>query len=903
MSLALALNNSLSGLNINRQSLAVLSQNIANANTPGYSRKILEQESLYLDGNGAGVNITDVIRKVDDYLIRSVRDQTSKVGQGDVESDYADRIQILLGKPGNKDSINSSIGNFFNAIQSLAQTPESSSLRVNAVNLGKTLAGGINDLSSGLNDLRFQADQDIKLATSSINSDLVEIDKLNKTISSESALGKPITELEDKRDGLIKDLSGYLDVQIYKKTTGEVNINTVSGLGLLDDSVYQLSYNAASSKDSFVNNVSLSPLQIYRLDEQGNQIGTPKDLITAGTSDTIVSNVSSGKLSGLVDMRDKQIPDILKQLDNLASVLRDQMNIIHNTGTGFPGAASLTGTHLVVADDYSKWNGKVRIAVLGADGKPVASSYPDESVVRPLTLDLSTLDTGTGPGQPDIQGIINEINHTFGIPQNKVELGNVNNINLVSNSDTIPGLPPQLNFDFNVENISATNADVFVTGVQILDSTGTAMTTPTSTLPNIALAGTYGTTAGSNLLTINTTGLNGLKDGDKVYLSAPSSAIDGIPTTDFDQFFTVSNVRTGSFDVTMHSSAGTGGSFTVAGQTATPKYVEVDAGDSVRTKESGTITADLSGNVGSPYYTIKVNLAVDDGNGNISTSVVSYRINNNDTNLMNARYSASSADHDGKIVIPGGITPIAKAMLVDENGVELAKVNGAYTTAQKGYLKIVGGNSSSYIAIDSLDSSEQGRPNDTPKTAATNRGFSHYFGLNNFFVDDGDIRTSVTEGSAASLTVEQRLVSNPNLIALGKLSPSPSSSDTTKPPPYSYERNVGDNSVIQAIANLGIQAVNFVAAGGLGQTKIALGEYAGQIIGAAATNATAAQTLKDNAQSLLDGYNQRSDSVSGVNLDEELANTVIYQNAYSASARIITVVSGLFDTLIQAVGT
>ena len=100
------------------------------------------------------------------------------------------------------------------------------------------------------------------------------------------------------------------------------------------------------SLDSFVNNSSLSPLQIYRLDETGKQIGIPKDLISAGTSETVVSLIGSGKLYGFQQMRDKQLPDILKQLDNLAAGMRDQMNIIHNTGTGFPGANALTGTHL-----------------------------------------------------------------------------------------------------------------------------------------------------------------------------------------------------------------------------------------------------------------------------------------------------------------------------------------------------------------------------------------------------------------------------------------------------------------------------------------------------------------------------------------------------------------------------
>ncbi len=902
MSLALALNNSLSGLNINRQSLAVLSQNIANANTPGYSRKIVEQESLYLDGNGSGVSIKDITRKVDDYLIKSVREQSSAVGQGDTIGDYSDRIQILLGKPGNKDSIDANIGTFFNAVQSLADTPENSSLRVNAINLGKILAGRINDLSTGLNDLRFQADQDIRTMITSVNTDLVEIDKLNKTINSQNALGKSVAELEDKRDSLIKDLSTYMDIQTYKKTTGEVNITTNSGLSLLDDNVYKLSYNAAGSVDSFINDASLSPVEIFRLDENGNEVGTSKILVTAGTSDTITSYVGSGKLSGLIEMRDKQIPAIIKQLDGLAATLRDQMNIIHNTGTGYPGAASLTGTHLLVGDNYDQWSGKVRIALLDGNGQPIPSSYGDESVTRPLTIDLSKLDTGTGAGQPSVQGIIDEINRSFGVPQNKVELGNINNISLVSNTVSIPNSSNQFNFDFNMENISAANADVFITGVQLLDSSDVAMTTPTSTLPTVALAGTYTTVAGSTKLTVNTTGTHGLLDGDKIYLTAPSGAIDGIPTGDFDQFFTVSNVQSGSFDITVSTTATAGGSFSVAGQTAIPKYTQIAAGDLTRTKDNGTVTADLSGNTTSPYYTVKVNFAVNDGDGNMSISTVSYRINNNDTNLLNVRYAASSATGDGEIVYPSSLEPVAKASLVDENGVELAKTNGAYTTTQKGYLKIEGGNSNTYIAIDSLDSNEKGKPNDTPPTAATNRGFSHFFGLNNFFVDDGDVRVSKTVGSAAALKVEQRLITNPNLISMGRLIASSPPSDPNSPPLYTYERNVGDNSIIQSLAKLGIDTINFNAVGGLGQTKVPFGAYAGQIIGAAAANASIAQTQKTNAQTLLDGYNQRSDSISGVNLDEELANTIIYQNAYSASARVITVVSTMFDTLINAVG-
>ena len=116
-----------------------------------------------------------------------------------------------------------------------------------------------------------------------------------------------------------------------------------------------------------------------------------------------------------------------------------------------------------------------------------------------------------------------------------------------------------------------------------------------------------------------------------------------MPASSFNNFFVVSDVKAGSFTINNDYVAATGGTFSVAGQTATPKYSEIAAGDNVRSKDNGTFTADLSGNTTSPYYTINVSMAVDDGNGNISSSVVTYKVNNNDTNLINARYAAGAA--------------------------------------------------------------------------------------------------------------------------------------------------------------------------------------------------------------------------------------------------------------------
>lgn len=899
MSLAVSLNNALSGLNINRQSLAVLSQNIANANTQGYSRKIITQDSLYLDGQGVGVSIKDVSRKVDDYLIRSVRAQSAQVGQGDVVSDYFDRIQILVGKPGSRDSFDSDISNFFNSVQSLAQTPEDTSQRVNMMKSSETLARNISNLSNGLNDLRFQADQDMKAMVTAVNHDISEIDKLNKTVNSEMALGKPVGELLDKRDALIKDLAQYMDIQTYERSTGDMNIATTSGLALLDESVYVLTYTPAGSVDAFTNDSVLSGVYINRTDEAGNFIGAPKELVSSGTSGTVVSSIVSGKMRGLTDLRDIHIPAMLAQIDTLAANLRDAMNAIHNTGTGFPGATSYTGTRPVVAEEYTQWSGSLRIAALNSDGLPATGSYLDETVSRALTLDLSTLNTGAGVGRPDVQGIVDAINDYYGVPQNKLELGNMNNIRLVSNNTIMPTQPAQFSFDFDIQNFSNSNADMFITDVQILDSTGANMTNMVTNYPTVTLAGTYDTVQGSKKITVNTVGSNGLANGDKVYLTVPSGAIDNIPAGNFGQFFTVTNVTSTGFDIEMDRELQNTGTFAVSGQMAVPKYASATPNETRRTTSDGMLVANLSSNPASTFYTINVNMAVDDGNGNISTSLVSYRVSNNQSNLLNDHFVAFSATNNARIVTPASSQPLIQAKLVDDKGVELPKSAGRYTSTKMGYLQLESA-TGAFIAIDSLDSVQLGRPNSDLVTVGTNRGFSHYFELNNFFVRNQNADNNTVAGSARDLAVETRLSNNVNLISLGKLSATPNNIDGT--PSYTYQRTIGDNRVIQAIASLGSQTMEFAAAGGLGQTTVVLGTYAGQIIGAAANVANAANTTKTNAQTLLDGYNQRSDSISGVNLDEELANTIIYQNAYSASARIITVVSQLFDTLIESVG-
>jgi flagellar hook-associated protein 1 len=215
---------------------------------------------------------------------------------------------------------------------------------------------------------------------------------------------------------------------------------------------------------------------------------------------------------------------------------------------------------------------------------------------------------------------------------------------------------------------------------------------------------------------------------------------------------------------------------------------------------------------------------------------------------------------------------------------------------------VAGNAGASYgVAIDEFDSKQIGKPDSAPAELGTNRGFSHYFGLNNFFAANKPIITGDTvKGSAYNLRVQDRLLENANLITTGTLTLQQASTQTLNNDVYTYARYSGDNSTAQRLARLNSDLVSFDAAGGLPATQQSLQGYSSQLLGFISQRSSEATDSATNAKVLLDGFVSKSDAGSGVNLDEELANTITFQNAYAASARIITTVNKMYEDLLQS---
>lgn len=901
MSLTLALNNALSGINVSQKSLGVLSNNVANANTPGYSRQVAELSPQLAGSQGSGVRVEQIVRKIDTYLTRATQEQTSNVGSADTISEYMSRIQVMMGKPGANNSLDAYVENFFNIMQSLAETPELSSFRSQAVNSGVILARELSTLAGGIEDLRYEADQELQTTLKNANTEIQRLHEVNLSIYRAAAMGESTAGFLDQRDILLRKISSYVDIKVNEQKTGEVYVYTSSGVPLLENNPSQFRYNGVSSLTTFTGDGTLPPITVDALDSGGNFVGRPVEVVSSGVNKDIETVLRGGKIKGLLDIRDNELPDMLAQLDQIASMLRDEMNALHNSGSGLPAASSLTGDRAVGYDEAVEWTGTMRIAALMEDGTSPAGRYDNtDSGFPALDLNFDALRSQYGD-LLTVETIMKEINSHFQ-PQNNASVGNMKNIQLAAISNTVPDAGNTFNFDFELENFSATASNFWMTDFQILDDGGAVIDTQNPAAANqvtMDATGTFLTTAGSNIVTVNAVG-HGFSSGDVVYMNGVSGAVDGIPAAEFNgQAFRITNVTNDSYDIELVSDAATGTSVDDAAVTALTADARQMAGSISRTGDGG-FTADVSGAPASSFYTVRANVMVEDDEGNLVATTIDYRVPGNQQDVVNQRYAARAVGAGGTLEVPTQQRALVEARLVNANG-EIAGKD------EEGFLQIVGKavpgepGQTYTIVVDDLDSREIGRPNDATPVQGSERGFSHYFGLNNFFTSNNLNKTGdAVEGSALAMSVRQDIIDNPNLITMGSLTRTPSTPTGGEAPDYSYERTTGDNSVAQRIARLGLDQHSFSAAGGLPTTIKSFNGYASEVLGYSAATAASAETRASDEQSLLDGFQARSDAISGVNIDEEMANTIIFQNAYSASSQVIRTVKELFDTLMAS---
>ena len=262
----------------------------------------------------------------------------------------------------------------------LATSPETASMKTSALAAAQNLSTQVSSLANNVETLRFNADTQIGQSVNTVNQDLKTIYNLNIAVLNSKTNGTSSNGLEDSIDAAMKDISNQMDITYKTEANGTVSISTTSGVQLVGDgNLTQLDYTPAASAASFANNIPSGAIKVYAVDANGNKEGTGIPIVSAGVGSQVKSSITGGAIAGLLQVRDQAMPDVLSQLDNLASNVTSSVNAISNNGTGYPPPQTLTGTTLVDPTSTHAWSGSVMIAALDSSGNAVASPYASDT--------------------------------------------------------------------------------------------------------------------------------------------------------------------------------------------------------------------------------------------------------------------------------------------------------------------------------------------------------------------------------------------------------------------------------------------------------------------------------------------------------------------------------------------
>ncbi len=299
-----------------REALHTIGHNIANVNTPGFSRqRAILTTTLPQGSMGTGVKVQMVERIRDEVTDFYIRKETPTFNQWKAKFEIMQQVEVLFNEP-SEAGISNTLGEFWDAWADLGNNPESGAARANLREQARTLCEGLSSLYGTLKDLQANIDQQIESEVEFLNSLTQQIGNLNQEIEKTELGGKEIAnDLRDRRDYLIDGLSESLNFT-YRE---------------MDDSTIRI---------SIFGQLLVSKSKVAELMTEGGESGY-LDVRWKDSGENVI--MTDGKLRGLIDARDQIIPEFLDSLDNLASSLIEEVNTLHRQGMGLDGVREIVG--------------------------------------------------------------------------------------------------------------------------------------------------------------------------------------------------------------------------------------------------------------------------------------------------------------------------------------------------------------------------------------------------------------------------------------------------------------------------------------------------------------------------------------------------------------------------------
>lgn len=402
MGLSVTLSNALSGMRVGQSALDTLSNNVANAGTPGYHRRSVS----VIDS--VGVNSTyaregQLTRTFNQSLQQHYTRATAESGFSSIKASFLDRVQTLFGKPGTTGSIDSAYNAFESALAAAATSPDSYANRADLVQKAQALAGTLNRMTSDIQSLRQETEARLSNSVDTINNQLQSLEKVNLRLADQSIDPGSRATLMDQRDRLVEGLSQQMDLRVSYRSDGTVSLMTRSGVGILDVKASVFQYESAGA---------LSASSRFSPDDAVSGVGKLTIMTPAGLEiDLVKQNVlATGELAGLIQLRDQSLVQAQDQLDEIASSLAKAMSTNVTAGTQVTSGAA-NGYEVDLASvrngneftfKYLQGGAEKTVRVMRVDDtSKLPLDYVDANGARVIGLDFSG---GTASVAAQLQG-------------------------------------------------------------------------------------------------------------------------------------------------------------------------------------------------------------------------------------------------------------------------------------------------------------------------------------------------------------------------------------------------------------------------------------------------------------------------------------------------------------------
>jgi len=346
MSLSDALSVAMSGLRANQAAMSLVSSNVANAETPGYVRKTLNQVTTDSGSYGSNVRIVGVNRELDQYIQAQLRTETSGAGYASLRSNFLQQLQSIYGNPGSVGTLEDAFNGLTTAVQALSTSADSQSARIGVVNAANVLASQLNSMTQGIQTLRGAAENGINDSVNTANNLMSQIATINNQIAV-NPLGGTSTDastaaLLDQRDQYITQLSELMDIRVTTNGLNQVTVFTNSGVQLVGNEAARLSFNAQGT---------VSPNTLWNSDPSKSNLGSVVvSYANGGSIDlTATGGIKSGKIAAYTELRDKSLVEAQNQLDQFAASLSSALSDKTTAGTAVTSGLQ-SGFDLNVAD-------------------------------------------------------------------------------------------------------------------------------------------------------------------------------------------------------------------------------------------------------------------------------------------------------------------------------------------------------------------------------------------------------------------------------------------------------------------------------------------------------------------------------------------------------------------------